>query len=33
MGQPVAASPAIAGGRLYIRGEKDLFCIEAAKAS
>jgi outer membrane protein assembly factor BamB len=33
MGQPVAASPAIAGGRLYIRGEKELFCIEATKAS
>jgi outer membrane protein assembly factor BamB len=31
MGQPVAASPAIAGDRLYIRGEKDLFCIEAVK--
>ena len=28
MGQPVAASPAIAGGRLYIRGDKELFCIE-----
>ena len=31
MGQPMAASPAIAKGRLYIRGEKTLFCIEAAR--
>lgn len=28
MGEPMAASPAIAKGRLYIRGEKSLFCIE-----
>ena len=32
MGQPVAASPAIAGGRLYIRGETHLFCIEKSAA-
>jgi hypothetical protein len=32
MGEPIAASPAIAKGRLYIRGEKSLFCIEAAKS-
>lgn len=31
MGEPIAASPAIAKGRLYIRGEKTLFCIEAPK--
>jgi outer membrane protein assembly factor BamB len=31
MGEPMAASPAIAKGRLYIRGEKSLFCIEARK--
>jgi outer membrane protein assembly factor BamB len=29
MGEPIAASPAIAKGRLYIRGERSLFCIEA----
>jgi outer membrane protein assembly factor BamB len=32
MGEPMAASPAIAKGRLYIRGEKSLFCIEAGKS-
>jgi outer membrane protein assembly factor BamB len=31
MGEPIAASPAIARGRLYIRGEKTLFCIERPK--
>ena len=31
MGEPIAASPAIARGRLYIRGERSLFCIEAPK--
>jgi outer membrane protein assembly factor BamB len=31
MGEPIAASPAIARGRLYIRGEKTLFCIEGPK--
>ena len=32
MGEPLAASPAIAKGRLYIRGEKTIFCIEAGKS-
>jgi outer membrane protein assembly factor BamB len=27
LGQPCSASPAISGGRLFIRGEQDLFCI------
>ena len=27
IGEPVFASPAIAGGRIYIRGEKNLYCI------
>jgi hypothetical protein len=33
MGEPMAASPAIANGRLYLRGEHTLFCIEARKKS
>jgi outer membrane protein assembly factor BamB len=28
LGEPVYASPALAGGRLYLRGAKHLFCIE-----
>ena len=28
LGEPVYASPAIAGGRLFIRTEKNLYCIE-----
>lgn len=32
IGEPMAASPAIARGRLYIRGEKTLYCIEAGKS-
>jgi outer membrane protein assembly factor BamB len=28
LGEPVLASPAVAGGRLYIRGERHLFCIQ-----
>lgn len=27
LGEPVAASPAVANGRLYIRGQKHLFCL------
>lgn len=27
IGEPVYASPAIAGGRIFIRGEKNLYCI------
>jgi len=27
LGEPIAASPAVAGGRLYIRGEQHLFAI------
>jgi len=27
LGEPIFASPAIAGGRLFIRGEKHLYCI------
>jgi outer membrane protein assembly factor BamB len=29
LGEPVVASPAIAGGRLFVRGAKHLFCIGA----
>jgi outer membrane protein assembly factor BamB len=29
LGEPVYASPAISDGKLFIRGEKHLFCIEA----
>lgn len=28
VGEPVYASPAVAAGRLFIRGDKHLFCIE-----
>jgi outer membrane protein assembly factor BamB len=28
LGEPVYASPAIAGGRIYIRSEKNLYCIK-----
>jgi outer membrane protein assembly factor BamB len=31
LGEPVIASPAVAGGRLYIRGAEHLFCIGKAK--
>jgi outer membrane protein assembly factor BamB len=27
VGEPVFASPALAGGRIYIRGERHLFAI------
>jgi outer membrane protein assembly factor BamB len=27
VGEPVYASPALANGRIYIRGEKNLYCI------
>jgi outer membrane protein assembly factor BamB len=27
LGEPIYASPAIAGGKIYIRGEKNLYCI------
>lgn len=30
LGEPVYASPAISDGKLFIRGEKHLFCIEAS---
>ncbi len=30
MGEPILASPAIAAGKIFIRGEKHLFCIEKA---
>ena len=26
-GEPVLATPAVANGRLYVRGQKHLFCI------
>jgi len=28
IGEPVYASPAISGGKIFIRGEKNLYCIE-----
>jgi len=28
LGEPICASPGIAGGRIFIRGEKHLYCIE-----
>jgi outer membrane protein assembly factor BamB len=28
LGEPVYASPALSGGRLYLRAAKHLFCIE-----
>lgn len=28
MGEPVSATPAFAGGRMYVRGAKTLFCVE-----
>lgn len=31
VGEPVYASPAIAGGNIFIRGEKHLYCIGASK--
>ncbi|HMG36834.1 MAG TPA: PQQ-binding-like beta-propeller repeat protein [Blastocatellia bacterium] len=31
IGEPVFASPAISDGMIFIRGEKDLFCISEAK--
>ena len=31
VGEPVYASPAVAGGKLFIRGEKHLYAIEQAK--
>ena len=33
VGEPVYASPAIASGNIFIRGEKSLFCIAEAKAA
>jgi outer membrane protein assembly factor BamB len=32
MGQPLMATPAIAGGMLIVRGERDLFAVRAARA-
>jgi outer membrane protein assembly factor BamB len=29
LGEPIAASPALAGGRIYIRGESNLYAIGA----
>ena len=31
LGEPVYASPAIADGKIFIRGEKHLYAIEQAK--
>ena len=31
LGEPVIASPAVGGGRLWVRGEQNLFCIGARK--
>ena len=31
LGEPVYASPAVAGGKIFIRGEKNLYAIEQAK--
>jgi outer membrane protein assembly factor BamB len=33
LGEPVIASPAVAGGRLYIRGAEHLFCIGKTSSS
>jgi hypothetical protein len=33
IGEPISASAAVAGGRLYIRGEKHLFAIGAPSGS
>ncbi|TWT81491.1 outer membrane biogenesis protein BamB [Planctomycetes bacterium CA13] len=33
MGEPVDATPAFTGGRIYIRGEKTLYCIRNRKPS
>jgi outer membrane protein assembly factor BamB len=33
VGEPVYASPAVAGGNIFIRGEKNLYCIGEAKAA
>jgi outer membrane protein assembly factor BamB len=30
LGEPVYASPAISDGKLFIRGEKHLYCIETS---
>jgi outer membrane protein assembly factor BamB len=32
LGEPIAASPAVVRDRLYVRGEKHLFCLGAGKA-
>lgn len=32
LGEPIFASPALAGGHIYIRGEKNLYCIESGAA-
>lgn len=31
MGERIVASPALAGGRLYVRGDQHLFCIDSAR--
>lgn len=31
MGERIVASPALAGGRLYVRGDQHLFCIDGAR--
>jgi hypothetical protein len=33
LGEPISASAAVAGGRLYIRGEKHLFAIGTSAGS
>jgi hypothetical protein len=33
IGEPVSASPASAAGRLFLRGDKHLFCIGGKQAS
>jgi hypothetical protein len=33
IGEPIFASPAISQGRIYIRGEKNLYCIAKAQAA
>ena len=31
LGEPIVATPALSNGRIFIRGEKHLFCIEESK--
>ena len=32
LSEPIFASPALAGGKIYIRGEKNLYCISSSAA-